>query len=184
MSVTPLFLLISYFSSIFFFSFPPFRSLDQISIHSDSEAFSRPPQGQVPPTHSSVHTQPQVPPTSASQTSPHHLSDSAALQYQQWDHRDQDKDREHPLTRLEIALAEFQRGTSSDSVVSATSHGSGGHEDGGHGPARSLSVLEKVSRFERRERAGKQRSHSTSKATHQRVSPFDCKKFRAPICFN
>ncbi|KAK2818824.1 hypothetical protein Q5P01_024385 [Channa striata] len=41
-------------------------------------------------------------------------------------------------------------------------HGDSSFGDGSHGPARSLSVLEKVSRFERRERAGKQRSHSTS----------------------
>ncbi|XP_069369794.1 protein Shroom3 isoform X2 [Paralichthys olivaceus] len=150
------------------------RSVDQTSIHSDSEAFSRSSQGQVPPTHSPVHSQHQAPPTSAPQTSPRHLSDSAALQYQHWDHREREKDREHPLTRLEIALVEVQRCASSDSVVSASSHGSSSFEDGSHGPTRSLSVLEKVSRFERRERAGKQRSHSTnnsqSKANHQRMT--------------
>ncbi|XP_040014157.1 protein Shroom3 isoform X4 [Xiphias gladius] len=148
------------------------RSVDQSSIHSDPEAFSRPAQGHVPPTHLPVHHQP---PTSASQTSPCHLSDSAALQYQHWDHRERNKDREHPLTRLEIALAEVQQCASSDSVVSASSHGSNSSfADGSQGPTRSLSVLEKVSRFERRERSGKQRSHSTSntnnKATHLRMT--------------
>ncbi|KAK1883423.1 Protein Shroom3 [Dissostichus eleginoides] len=66
----------------------------------------------------------------------HHLSD--------WDHQEQDKDREHPLTRLEIALAEVQRGSSPNSVISAGSHGNSSVGDGSQGPVRSLSVLEKV----------------------------------------
>ncbi|KAF0022086.1 hypothetical protein F2P81_025661 [Scophthalmus maximus] len=143
------------------------RSVEQTSVHPDAVVLSMPAQGQVPPTHSPVHLQPQAPPTSASHTSPRHHSDSAALH---WDHRELDRDREHPLTRLEIALAEVQRGTSSDGVVFPGSHGDNSFDEGGHGgPVRSLSVLEKVSRFERRERAGKQRSHSTSNA-HNKVS--------------
>ncbi|XP_040915540.1 protein Shroom3 isoform X2 [Toxotes jaculatrix] len=153
------------------------RSVDQISIHPDPVAFSRPAQGQIPPAHLPAQPQPQAPPTPASQTSPRHLSDSASLQYQHWDHRDRDKDREHPLTRLEIALAEVQRCASSDS-----NHGNSSFTDGSQGPARSLSVLEKVSRFERRERAGKQRSHSTTnthnKATHLRTT----EKGRSSTC--
>ncbi|XP_023265477.1 protein Shroom3-like isoform X2 [Seriola lalandi dorsalis] len=149
-------------------------SLDQTTIHSDPVAFSRPTQGQVLPTHLSVHPQPQAQPTSASQTSPCHLSETAALQYQQWDHRERGKDREHPLTRLEIALAEVQQCTISDSAVSGSNHGNSSLADGSQGPARSLSVLEKVSRFERQERAGKLRCHSTNnahnKATQLRMS--------------
>ncbi|XP_028273335.1 protein Shroom3 isoform X2 [Parambassis ranga] len=149
------------------------RSMDQTSIHSEPVTSSWLPQGQVLPSHSQVHPQPQAPPSSTSQPS-RHFSDSAALQYQHWDHREQDKDKEHPLTRLENALAEVQRCTSPESSVSAGSHGSKSFSDSNQGPARSLSVLEKVSRFERRERAGKQRSHSTNnshnKATHLRMT--------------
>ncbi|XP_030598856.1 protein Shroom3 [Archocentrus centrarchus] len=142
------------------------RSVDQSSVHSEPVALSRLAQGQVPPNHSSV--QPQAPPSSTSQHSPRHLSESSALQYQHWDHREQDKDKEHPLTRLELALAEVQRCASPES-------------DATQGPARSLSVLEKVSRFERRERAGKQRSHSIShKATHLRNQTTD--KGRSAPC--
>ncbi|XP_076614705.1 protein Shroom3 isoform X1 [Chaetodon auriga] len=148
------------------------RSLDQTSIYSEPVASSRLTQGQGPTTDLPV--QPHAAPTSASQPSSRHLSDSAALQYQHWDHREPDKDREHPLTRLEIALAEVQRCASPNSVVSASSHGNSSSGDSSHGPARSLSVLEKVSRFERRERAGKQRSHSTTnahnKVTHLRMT--------------
>ena len=153
-------------------SFPPFRSIDQTSVHSEPAASPRLSQGQVPSTHVPVHHQPLH--HSASVPSPHHLTDSAALQYQHWDHRERDKDREHPLTRLEIALAEVQRCASPNSVVSASSHGNSDFGDGSQGPVRSLSVLEKVSRFERRERTGKQRSYSTTnaqdKATHLRVT--------------
>lgn len=152
--------------------------MDQTSVHSEPVTSSRIPQGQVPPSH--LPAQPQAPPASASQNSPRHFSDSAALQYQHWDHREHDKDREHPLTRLEIALAEVQRCASPSSVASASSHGNGSQGDGSQGPNRSLSVLEKVSRFERR--TAKQRSHSTTnaqdKATHLRMT----EKGRSPPC--
>ncbi|XP_041815752.1 protein Shroom3 isoform X2 [Chelmon rostratus] len=148
------------------------RSMDQTSIHSEPVASSRLAHGQG--TTTDLPAQPHAAPTSASQPSSCHLSDSAALQYQHWDHRERDKDREHPLTRLEIALAEVQRCASPNSVVSPSSHGNSSFGDGSHGPARSLSVLEKVSRFERRERAGKQRSHSITnphnKVPHLRMS--------------
>ncbi|XP_068562073.1 protein Shroom3 isoform X2 [Cebidichthys violaceus] len=140
------------------------RSMDQASIHSEPMASSRLPQGQVPPTQLPVHPQPQALYSSASRPHPRHLSDSAALEYQHWDHRERDKDREHPLTRLEIALAEVQRCASPNSVISTSSHGNSSFGDGSQGPVRSLSVLEKVSCFERRERTGKQRSHSAIKA--------------------
>ncbi|KAG8010943.1 Protein Shroom3 [Nibea albiflora] len=136
------------------------RSMDQTSIHSEPGVSSRHAQGQVPTTHQPLQPQPQpqAPPTSTSHPSPRHLSDSAALQYQ----RERDKDSEHPLTRLENALAEVQRCATPESVASASSHGNSNFGDSSQGPTRSLSVLEKVSRFERRERAGKQRSHSTA----------------------
>lgn len=95
------------------------------------------------------------------------------MQYQQWDQRQQDKDREHPLTRLEIALAEVQRCATPDSAVSAGSQGNSSFGEVSHGPTCNLSVLEKVSRFERRERSGKQHSHSTTNAhnkAHLRVN--------------
>ncbi|XP_034402679.1 protein Shroom3 isoform X3 [Cyclopterus lumpus] len=148
------------------------RSVDQASIHSEPMASSRLAQAQAPPTQLLVH--PQVLYPSASQPHPRHLSDSAALQYQHWDHRERDKDREHPLTRLEIALAEVQRCDSPNSVISSSSLGNSSFGDGSQGPVRSLSVLEKVSCFERRERTGKQRSHSTikapDKASHARMT--------------
>ncbi|XP_070706371.1 protein Shroom3 [Pempheris klunzingeri] len=154
------------------------RSMDQTSIHSEPMASSRLAQGQVPPTHLPAQPLPQAPPPSSSQHSPRHLSDSAALPYQHWDHREQDKDKEHPLTRLEIALAEVQRCTSPNSAISTSSHGNNTSVDGTQEPARSLSVLEKVSRFERREHSGKQRSHSTTnahnKATHLRMTEKGC----------
>ncbi|XP_028829593.1 protein Shroom3 isoform X2 [Denticeps clupeoides] len=58
-------------------------------------------------------------------------------------------DAEHPLTRLENALAEVQRCASPESTISQGSFQS----------ERSMSVLEKVSHFERRE-STKVRSHS------------------------
>lgn len=165
-------------SSLFCSSLHVIRSMDQTSVHSD-QAFSRLIEEQ--PAHLSVHPQSQATPSSTSQSSSRHLSDSAAVLYQQWDRREQDKHREHPLTRLEIALADVQRCASpDDSVISSSSHGNNSLGDDSQGPVRSLSVLEKVSRFERRERAGKQRSHSTShvhnKATQLRVSPIKPKK--------
>ncbi|XP_078127741.1 protein Shroom3 isoform X3 [Sander vitreus] len=150
------------------------RSMDQASIHSEPVASSRLTQGELPLTHLPVHPQPQDLPPSASQHPPRHLSDSAVLQYQHWENKQQDKDREHPLTRLEIALAEVQQCASPNSVVSSSSHGNSSLGNDSQGPVRSLSVLEKVSRFERRECTGKQRSHSTTnvqdKATHLRMS--------------
>ncbi|KAM3599138.1 uncharacterized protein V6R79_000641 [Siganus canaliculatus] len=128
------------------------RSMDQSSVHPEEVTFAH---GQVPTTYLPVHEQPQAPPSSRPQ------SGSAALQYQQWDHhREQDTDREHPLTRLENALAEVQRCASPDSI--ASSHDNSIYVDDSQGTTRSLSVLEKVSRFERRERTGKPRSQSAS----------------------
>ncbi|XP_029300826.1 protein Shroom3 [Cottoperca gobio] len=150
------------------------RSMDQTSTHSEPVTSSRLTQGQVLHSHLPVHPQLQALHPSISQPSPCHLSNSAALQYQHWDHIEQDKDREHPLTHLEIALAEVQRCSSPNSVVSAGSHGNSSFGDVSHGPVRSLSVLEKVIRFEQQERTGKQRSHSTTnaqdKATHLRIT--------------
>ncbi|KAM4527733.1 protein Shroom3 isoform 2-T2 [Odontesthes bonariensis] len=144
------------------------RSVDQSSVHSEPVTSPRLAQGQVPQCHMPVH--PQAPPTSALQPSARHFSDSAAAQYQSWNNRDQD--REHPLTRLENALAEVQRCASPDSVFSGSSHDNGSLNDGNQGPTCSLSVLEKVSRFERRERSGKPcaHSHSHSKAAQLQMS--------------
>ncbi|XP_061589196.1 protein Shroom3 [Cololabis saira] len=64
-----------------------------------------------------------------------------------------------PLTRLELALAEVQRCSSPDHVLSAKNHNVNVN-DSAHGCAHSLSVLEKVSCFERRERSEKQRGQS------------------------
>ncbi|XP_072227499.1 protein Shroom3 isoform X2 [Leuresthes tenuis] len=139
------------------------RSVDQSSVHSEPVTSPRLAQGQVPQCHMPLH--PQAPPTSASQPSARHFSDSAATQYQPWNYRDQD--REHPLTRLENALAEVQRCASPDSVFSGSSHDNSCLSDGNQGPARSLSVLEKVSRFERRERSGKPCARSNS---HKRAA--------------
>ncbi|XP_041753245.2 protein Shroom3 [Coregonus clupeaformis] len=75
-------------------------------------------------------------------------------------HQRNQRGPEHPLTRLENALAEVQRCASPES--SATSRSS--HQ-------RSPSVLEKVNRFESREQEqGKQRSQSTS-ASHNNLGP-------------
>ncbi|KAA8584616.1 hypothetical protein FQN60_008401 [Etheostoma spectabile] len=149
------------------------RSMDQASIHSEPVASTRLTQGELSLTHLPVHPQPQDLPPYASQHHPRHLSDSAVLQYQHWDNKQQDKDREHPLTRLEIALAEVQR-CASPSSVSACNHGNSSLGNDSQGPVRSLSVLEKVSRFERQECTGKPRSLSTTtvqdKATHLRMS--------------
>ncbi|KAM4720431.1 protein Shroom3 isoform 2-T2 [Anableps anableps] len=128
------------------------RQRDQPSVQSESPGSSRVAQGQVPPSSG---------PASTSHPSARHFSDSAAPQHQHWNHRDSDKDNEHPLTRLEIALAEVQRCASPD----------GQDNNGTHSPApvSSLSVLEKVSHFERRKDGGKQRSFSTnshSKSSH------------------
>lgn len=151
----------------------PFRSVDQNSVHSEPTVSSVPTQGQGQTTH--VH--PQAPPSSYSQPqSSRHFSDLAALRHQQWEQREQGQNREHPLTRLENALAEVQRCASPDSVISAPSYDNSSVTNGSQGPSRSLSVLEKVSRFERRDRVVKQRSHSTANAhdnpTQQRVTQY------------
>ncbi|XP_068609036.1 protein Shroom3 [Brachionichthys hirsutus] len=106
--------------------------------------------------------QPQAPSTANSQHSGH-FSDSTPLTHD-WDHREQDKERDHPLTRLENALAEVQRCASPDSVFSGSNRGDSNLSNA---PSRSLSVLEKVSRFERQERTGMQRSYSTTKACNK-----------------
>ncbi|CAB1319096.1 unnamed protein product [Coregonus sp. 'balchen'] len=75
-------------------------------------------------------------------------------------HQRNQRGPEHPLTRLENALAEVQRCASPESPATSWS----GHQ-------RSPSVLEKVNRFERREQEqGKQRSQSTS-ASHNNLGP-------------
>uniref|UniRef100_A0A3P9LNI3 Shroom family member 3 n=1 Tax=Oryzias latipes TaxID=8090 RepID=A0A3P9LNI3_ORYLA len=121
-------------------------------------------QGQVPPSHVPKQPQPLAPPSSSSssssQPSSRHFSDSAAPLYQHWDHRELDRD--NPLTRLEIALAEVQRCASPDAPFSGSNHDNSNVSDVIQGPARSLSVLEKVSRFERRDYGGRQRSLSTN----------------------
>uniref|UniRef100_A0A1A8AVF0 Shroom family member 3 n=2 Tax=Nothobranchius furzeri TaxID=105023 RepID=A0A1A8AVF0_NOTFU len=125
---------------------------------SEPAASSRLAQGQVRPTcPSPAQPQPHAPPTPTSQRSPCHFSDSAAPQYDQ--QREEDTHSEHPLTRLENALAEVQRCTSGGF---GSSHDNGSFSNPTQAPARSLSVMDKVSRFERREHGGKQRSHSIS----------------------
>uniref|UniRef100_A0A1A7WUF7 Shroom family member 3 n=2 Tax=Iconisemion striatum TaxID=60296 RepID=A0A1A7WUF7_9TELE len=135
---------------------------DQTSDHSEPGVSSRLAQGQVRPTCTSpAQPQPQAPPTSTSQLSPRHFSDSAAPQYEE------DTHSEHPLTRLENALAEVQRCTSSNSGFFGSSHDNGCVSNPTQAPARSLSVMDKVSRFERREHGGKQRSQSISNKPSQ-----------------
>ncbi|KAM9841125.1 protein Shroom3 [Aulostomus maculatus] len=140
----------------------------EASSHPEPMTSSKVAQGQVPAPHSPVHLQPQLQLSSTHQQLRHHNNDLAALQHHHWDLREH-RDREHPLTRLEIALAEVQGGTSPHS-------GNNSFSEGSEGPR--LSVLEKVSKFERQECAGKQRTHSTSfkhtKATHQRMTEKVC----------
>ncbi|XP_032425341.1 protein Shroom3 isoform X1 [Xiphophorus hellerii] len=110
------------------------RPRDPPIVQSEPAGWTRVAQGQVPPS-----------------SAPHPSA--------QWSHRDPDSD--HPLTRLEIALAEVQRCSVPDGP------------DGGQSPARSLSVLEKVSHFERRRDGGKLRSFSTNsycKSSHLGMS--------------
>lgn len=105
-----------------------------------------------PTSQSSINPLLQAPPTSTTQPHPPRVPGDPTPQWE----KELDPDREHPLTRLELALVEVQRCSSSEIDVPARTH-----DNGGSAPTRSLSVLEKVSRFERRERAGKQRSQST-----------------------
>ncbi|KAK2872340.1 hypothetical protein Q8A67_022237 [Cirrhinus molitorella] len=76
-----------------------------------------------------------------------HYSDSSALQ-------PKEQDLDHPLTRLENALAEVQRCTSPESTTSQSSFQS----------ERSMSVLEKVSHFERQQVKPRSLSHHGSMA--------------------
>nr|XP_049593110.1 protein Shroom3 isoform X4 [Syngnathus scovelli] len=137
------------------------RLVDQSNVHPEPMLYSRVAQGQVPPSH------PAVQPQHSSTTSLGHHSDSAALHYHHSDQKEQNRDKEHPLTRLENALVEVQRSTSPSSVVSASSHDNNTLGEGIQGPTRSLSVLERVSRFEHSDRAGKQRSQSISHGPHK-----------------
>lgn len=152
-----------------------FRAMEQSSSHSDPLRSSMWTQVADPTSQSSINPLLQALPTSTTQPHPPRVpGDPTAPQYQQWE-QDLDPDREHPLTRLELALVEVQRCSSSEIDVPVRIHDSGGSTESGHGPTRSLSVLEKVSCFERRERAGKQCSHSTcttqNNVTHLRVTP-------------
>ncbi|XP_061654876.1 protein Shroom3 isoform X3 [Phyllopteryx taeniolatus] len=134
------------------------RSMDQSDLHPEPMSYSRVAQGQVPPSHSPVHPQH----SSSTLASIRHHSDSVALHYQ----KEQNRDKEHPLTRLENALVEVQRCTSPNTGVSA-----GSHDNNIQGPARSLSVLERVSRFEHCDRAGNQRSYSIGPGHHKNSFP-------------
>lgn len=141
-----------------------FRAMEQTSSRSLLT------QVEDPTTLSSVDPVLHALPTSTTQPHPLRLlSDSAAPQYQQWE-RELHPDREHPLTRLELALAEVQQCSGSESDVPFCILDNGSTTETGRRPTRSLSVLEKVSRFERRERAGKQRSHSTCNSVNN-VAP-------------
>ncbi|XP_023816860.1 protein Shroom3 isoform X4 [Oryzias latipes] len=114
------------------------------------------------------------------QPSSRHFSDSAAPRYQHWDHRELDRD--NPLTRLEIALAEVQRCASPDAPFSGSNHDNSNVSDVIQGPARSLSVLEKVSRFERRECGGRQRSLSTNVSLNRAAQLRAPEKGRSSPC--
>ncbi|XP_056147154.1 protein Shroom3 [Lampris incognitus] len=157
------------------------RSVDQPSVHPEPVASARVAQGQVPgaptprqPPHTpSPHLQPQSSPQIGELRPPsslHPHTDSAALQ---WDNKDREQEKEHPLTRLENALAEVQRCASPDSTVTtSSSYSEGGQVNNGYQVStRSLSVLEKVNRFEQREQGGKPRSHTTSKAGQHKNLP-------------
>ncbi|KAG9354105.1 hypothetical protein JZ751_012229 [Albula glossodonta] len=67
--------------------------------------------------------------------------------------------QDHPLNRLENALAEVQRATSPESILSQCSSQGGRSEAA---TSRRVSVLEKVNRFERQHEQEKLRSQSTS----------------------
>lgn len=120
------------------------RQRDQPGVDSEPPGSSRVAQGQAAPP-----AAPAPAPAPTPHPSARLLGDPAAPQHPHWNHRDSDRDSEHPLTRLEIALAEVQRCAVPDG-------------NGIHSPARCLSVLEKVSHFERRKDGGKPRSYSTS----------------------
>ncbi|XP_019745963.1 protein Shroom3 [Hippocampus comes] len=142
------------------------RLVEQPNVHPEPVSYSRVAQGQVPPSHSLVQPQHSSPACSA-QASLRHHSDSAALHYHHAEQKEQNRDKEHPLTRLENALVEVQRSTSPNGAVSASSHDNDTLGEGIQGPTRSLSVLERVSRFEHCDREGKQRSQSISHNHHK-----------------
>ncbi|XP_061658170.1 protein Shroom3 isoform X2 [Syngnathoides biaculeatus] len=148
------------------------RSMDQSNVHPEAMSYSRVAQGQVLPSHSLVHPQ-HSPSSSSSSTSSstlaslRHHSDSAALHYHHLEQKEHNRDKEHPLTRLENALVEVQRCTSPNTDVSPSSHDNNTVGEGIQGPTRSLSVLERVSRFEHCDRAGKQRSYSINHGQHK-----------------
>ncbi|XP_028319473.1 protein Shroom3 isoform X3 [Gouania willdenowi] len=159
------------------------RSVDQSSTHSEPVAYCGPAQGQMPPRHTSAHAHPQPHTFSTPQSTSRHFSDSAALHFQPLDHRVQEsKDEDHLLTRLENALTEVQQIPSPDNVDFGNSNERNSFVDSSRGPVRTLSVLEKVSRFERREHAGKQQSLSTS-ASHSRGNHLRMiEKSRSSLC--
>ncbi|XP_057674388.1 protein Shroom3 isoform X1 [Corythoichthys intestinalis] len=138
------------------------RLMDQSNVHSDPMSYSRVAQGQVPPSHSQAHHHPQQ---TSTQSSHRHHSDSAALHYHHSDQKEQNREKEHPLTCLEKALVEVR--TSPNNVVSASSHDNNTLAEGIQGPTRSLSVLERVNRIEHCDRAGRQRSYSISHSHHK-----------------
>lgn len=142
--------------------------VEQPNVHPEPASYSRVAQGQVPPpSHSAVQPQHSSAPSPA-QASLRHHSDSAALHYHHAEQKEQNRDKEHPLTRLENALVEVQRSASPNGAVgSAGSHDDDTLGEGIQGPTRSLSVLERVSRFEHCDREGKQRSQSISHSQHK-----------------
>ncbi|XP_026873531.2 protein Shroom3 isoform X1 [Electrophorus electricus] len=104
----------------------------------------------------SVHTpfaqgqvsQPQKANTAQAQASEQRISSAGRFNSDSTPYQQNDQDLDHPLTRLENALAEVQRCASPQSTSSQCSFQS----------KRSMSVLEKVSHFERQQT--KPRSHS------------------------
>ncbi|RVE65466.1 hypothetical protein OJAV_G00116670 [Oryzias javanicus] len=156
------------------------RPVEQSSTQPEPVSSPRLAQGQVP-----KQPQPLAPPPSSSSSSQppsRHFSDSAAPPYQHWDHRELDRESEHPLTRLEIALAEVQRCASSDGPFPGSNHDNSITSDDTQGPARSLSVLEKVNRFERRECGGRQRSLSTNVCLNRAAQLRTSEKGRISPC--
>ncbi|KAF6716995.1 Protein Shroom3, partial [Oryzias melastigma] len=159
------------------------RPVEQSSTQPDPVSSPRLAQGQVPPSQVSKQPQPlAAPPSSSLQPPSRHFSDSAAPQYHHWDHPELDRDSEHPLTRLEIALAEVQRCASPDGPFSGSNHDNSISSDDMQGPAHSLSVLEKVSRFERRECGGRQRSLSTNVCLNRAAQLRTPEKGRSSPC--
>ncbi|XP_077593517.1 protein Shroom3 isoform X2 [Stigmatopora nigra] len=126
------------------------RLTDQSNVHSEAMSYSRVAQGQVPPSQGQ-----------------HTSSTQSSLHYHHLEQIEQNPEKEHPLTRLENALVEVRSCTSPSSVVSASSHDSNSLAEATQGPIRSLSVLERVNRFEHCDRTGKQRSYSIGHGHHK-----------------